>query len=301
MSAKILKGGPVAAAMNEQTAQRVRLLREKGIRPCLAVVRLGERGDDIAYEKGITKRCGDVGVELRCLVLDEYASQRELCEALQELNHDSSVHGILVFMPLPEHIDPSAVRNAISPEKDVDGISPGSNAAVFSGEGSGFAACTARAVTELLNFYAIDVDGKKDDEGKKGVDGKNVCVFGRSLVIGRPVSMLLMRENATVTMCHSHTKKAPELASRSDIIVAAVGSAAALGKEYFSPGQTVVDVGINFDENGKMCGDVDFSAAENIVEAITPVPGGVGSVTTAVLMRQTVEAAEKLCVDNGSI
>lgn len=289
MSAKILKGGPVAAAMNEQTAQRVRLLREKGIKPCLAVVRLGERGDDIAYEKGITKRCGDVGVELRRLVLDEYASQRELCEALQEQNHDSSVHGILVFMPLPEHIDPSAVRNAISPEKDVDGISPGSGASVFTGEGSGFAPCTARAVTELLNFYGIDVDGKK------------VCVLGRSLVIGRPVSMLLMRENATVTMCHSHTEKAFELAAQSDIIVAAVGSAAALGKEYFSPGQTVVDVGINFDENGKMCGDVDFSAAENIVEAITPVPGGVGSVTTAVLMRQTVEAAEKLCVDNGSI
>lgn len=289
MSAKILKGGPVAAAMNEQTAERVRLLCEKGIKPCLAVVRLGDRGDDIAYEKGITKRCGELGIELCRLVLDEQTGQKDLCTALHELSQDGSVHGILVFMPLPEHIDPCAVRAAISPEKDVDGISPGSGASVFTGEGSGFAPCTARAVTELLNFYGIDVDGKK------------VCVLGRSLVIGRPVSMLLLRENATVTMCHSHTEKAFELAARSDIIVAAVGRALALGREYFSPGQTVVDVGINFDKNGKICGDVDFCAAEDVVEAITPVPGGIGSITTAVLMRQTVEAAEKISVDNGQI
>lgn len=281
MSAKILKGAAVAAALNEGTAAMVRKLEDKGVKPCLAVVRVGERGDDIAYERGIIKRCDAVGVALRHVQLGEDASQEQLIEELCKLNSDTSVHGILVFMPLPKHMDEAAVRAAIAPEKDVDGVTEGSAAAVFTGRGAGFAPCTARAVIEMLKFYGVPMAGRR------------AAVFGRSLVIGRPVSMLLMREDATVTMCHSRTENAADIAKKVDIIIAAVGRAKAIGFGYFAPGQTVIDVGINFDDSGKMCGDADFAAAEAVVDAITPVPGGVGAVTTAVLVRHVVEAAEK--------
>ncbi len=284
MSALILKGGAVAAALNEKTTEMVRTLEEKGVKPCLALVRVGSRDDDIAYEKGIIKRCGAVGAALRHVLLDASASQEQLIEEICKLNSDGSVHGILVFMPLPKHIDEAPVRSAIAPEKDVDGVTAGSAAAVFTGRGAGFAPCTARAVIEILKHYGISVAGKR------------ACVFGRSLVIGRPVSMLLMREDATVTICHSRTENAAEMAEQADIIVAAVGRAKAIGGEYFAPGQTVIDVGINF-ADGKMCGDVDYEAAEAVVSALTPVPGGVGAVTTAVLLRHVVEAAEKFCSD----
>lgn len=280
MSAEILKGAAVAAALNEGTSGMVRALEERGIKPCLAVVRVGDRGDDIAYEKGIIKRCDAVGVALRHVLLDEAVGQGELIGEIEKLNADENVHGILVFMPLPRHIEEAAVRAAIAPEKDVDGVTEGSAAAVFTGRGRGFAPCTARAVIEILKFYNVPMVGKR------------ACVFGRSLVIGRPVSMLLMREDATVTICHSRTENAAEIARQADIIVAAVGRAKALGGEYFAPGQTVIDVGINF-ADGKMCGDVDFEAAEAVAAAVTPVPGGVGAVTTAILVRHVVEAAEK--------
>lgn len=289
MSAEILKGAPVAAALNEKTAEMVRSLEAKGIKPCLAVVRVGSRGDDLAYEKGISKRCEGVGVALRRVIMDESAEQGELINELCKLNADDSVHGILVFMPLPGHMDETAVRAAIAPEKDVDGVSALSAAAVFTGRGAGFAPCTARAVIEVLKHYGV------------AMAGKSAAVFGRSLVIGRPVSMLLMAENATVTMCHSRTENAAEAARQADIIVAAVGRAGAIGKEYFAPGQTLIDVGINFDDTGKMCGDADFDAACSTVAAATPVPGGVGSVTTAVLVRHVAEAAEKFFSDKRSI
>jgi len=281
MSAKILKGAAVASALNEKTAEMVCALREKGTNPCLAVVRLGERADDISYEKGIIKRCAAVGLEMKQVLLSIESSQRELISAIEALNKDGAVHGILVFMPLPKHIDEKAVREAISPCKDVDGVSSGSAAAVYSGAGYGFAPCTARAVIEILKYYDIPTASRR------------AAVFGRSMVIGRPVSMLLMAENATVTICHSKTEQPERIAREADIIVAAVGKANALGRDYFAPGQAVIDVGINFSAEGKMLGDVDFSAAETIVGAITPVPGGVGAVTTAVLVRHVVEAAEK--------
>ncbi len=281
MSAEILKGAPVAACLNEKTKEICSKLGENGINPCLAVVRLGERSDDIAYEKGILKRCDAVGVELRQILLPEDIGQSELVEAIAGLNEDAGVHGILVFMPLPGHIDERAVRESIAPEKDVDGVTMGSAAGVYSGSGVGFAPCTARAVIEILKYYGVDMTSRR------------AAVFGRSMVIGRPVSMLLMEENATVTICHSRSPEPEKIAREADIIVAAVGRAGALGKEYFRPGQTIIDVGINFNAEGKMCGDVDFSAAEPIVSAISPVPGGVGAVTTAVLVRHVAEAAEK--------
>ena len=246
------------------------------------MVRLGDRPDDIAYEKGIIKRCAGVGLELRQLLLPADCSEERLIAELKCLNGDSGVHGILLFMPLPGHISEKAVRAAIAPETDVDGVTELSAAGVYSGNGVGFAPCTARAVIEILKYYGIPMGGKR------------AVVFGRSLVIGKPVSMLLMAENATVTVCHSRSENADAIARDADILVAALGRAKALGGDDFRGGQTLIDVGINFDENGKMCGDIDFDAAEGIVSAITPVPGGVGAVTTAVLVRHCVEAAKKI-------
>lgn len=281
MSAVILKGAPVAAALNEKTSIMCDELKARGVAPCLALVRVGERSDDIAYEKGIIKRCDAVGIALKHIVLPETVDEKELINTLCKLNSDKTVHGILVFMPLPAHLNDSAVREAIAAEKDVDGVTAGSAAAVYSGNGAGFAPCTARAVIEMLKFYGIEMTSRR------------AAVFGRSMVIGRPVSMLLMRENATVTICHSKTAAPKEISKEADIVVAALGKAKAIGAGYFREGQTVIDVGINFDENGKMCGDVDFAVAEETVSAITPVPAGVGAVTTAVLVRHVAEAAEK--------
>ncbi len=281
MRAVIMKGAPVAAALCEKAKAKLETLAQGGVQPCLALVRLGERSDDLAYEKGIIKRCGAVGIELRQVIMPETVDESELINELCKLNEDKDVHGILCFMPLPGHINASAVRAAIAAEKDVDGVTEGSAAGVYSGSGRGFAPCTARAVMEMLHFYGVEPEGRR------------AAVFGRSEVIGRPAAMLLMGENATVTLCHSRTAEPEAIAREADIIVAAVGKAGALGAGYFRPGQTVIDVGINFDAEGKMCGDADFAVAESIVDAITPVPGGVGAVTTAVLALHTVEAAEK--------
>ena len=281
MSAIILKGAAVAAALNEKTIEKCSSLKAKGAEPCLAIIRLGQRGDDIAYEKGILKRCEALGVKSDRILLSEDISETELISEIRRLNADNAIHGILVFMPLPDHINDKAVREAIAPHKDVDGVTAASAASVYTGSGVGFCPCTADAVMEILKFYEVEMSGKK------------AAVFGRSLVIGKPVSMLLMEQNATVTICHSRSPEPETIARDADIIVAAVGKANALGKDYFREGQTVIDVGINFNSEGKMCGDVDFAAAEELVSAITPVPGGVGAVTTAVLLKHTVEAAEK--------
>ncbi|MBO5975836.1 MAG: bifunctional 5,10-methylene-tetrahydrofolate dehydrogenase/5,10-methylene-tetrahydrofolate cyclohydrolase [Oscillospiraceae bacterium] len=282
MSAEILKGAAVAAALNEGSKAFCLSLREKGICPCLAIVRVGERGDDIAYERGILKRCSALDVEAKQIILPENIAQDELVDLINGLNKDDGVHGILVFMPLPSHIDEAVVRESISPEKDIDGVTSGSAAFVYSGKGSGFAPCTAQAVIEILKYYNIKIASRR------------VAVFGRSMVIGKPVSMLLMGENATVTVCHSKTAEGAEIAKHADIIIAALGKAKALREDYFREGQCVIDVGINFDEDGKMCGDVDFVAAEALASYVTPVPGGVGAVTTAVLLRHTLESAEKM-------
>lgn len=282
MSAEILKGAAVASALNEKSKEICLSLKERGVNPCLAIVRVGERGDDIAYERGILKRCSALDVEVKQIILPVNISEIEIISRINELNGDDNVHGILVFMPLPSHIDENTVRETIAPEKDVDGVTSGSAAYVFCGKGIGFAPCTARAVIEILKYYNIPISSRR------------AAVFGRSMVIGKPVSMLLMAENATVTVCHSRTVNPEEISKQADIVVAALGKAKALGREYFREGQCVIDVGINFDEDVKMCGDVNFSSAEEIVSHITPVPGGVGAVTTAVLARHTLEAAEKM-------
>lgn len=279
MSATLLKGAPVAGAIKEKIRQDTTLLAQRGIKPTLAIVRVGEREDDLSYEKSILKICADVGVEAQAAALDIDIGQNGLSAEIERLNGDDSVHGILVFMPLPKGYDGEAVRKIISPEKDIDGMSEVSMSSVYSGNDNGFAPCTAQAVMEILKYYEISLSGKK------------ACVLGRSLVIGRPVSMLLLSKNATVTMCHSKTENIESIAKACDVLIAATGKAQGIGPEYFSPGQTVIDVGIHFGADGKMCGDVDFEAAKKIVSAITPVPGGVGSVTTAVLVGNVVKSA----------
>lgn len=282
MSAELMKGAPVAAALNEKTKELVSRLSQEGVAPCLAVLRVGENPDDVSYEKGIIKRCAGLGIDVRQVHLPESVDERTTIEALCKLGADSTVHGILVFLPLPEHIDPEKVKAAIAPEKDVDGVTDASAAAVFAGKKGAFAPCTAQAVMEMLDYYGVELRGRR------------AAVFGRSLVIGRPAAMLLTARDATVTICHSKTADPASVAREADVIVCAVGKAGAIGGEYFRQGQTVVDVGINFTAEGKMCGDADFAAAEELVSAVTPVPGGVGAVTTAVLASHVAQAAEKL-------
>ena len=280
--ALILKGAPVAEALTAAAAEKAAALREKGVAPTLAILRVGERPEDLSYERGAMKRCAAAGVEVRSVVLPPEATQAELMDALQALNEDSAVHGILMMRPLPAPLDNEAARRALLPAKDVDGVTDGSLAGVFTGSGEGFAPCTAQAAVELLKFYDVPLNGA------------HVVVAGRSLVVGRPAAMLLMAEGATVTICHSRTKDLAAQTRRGDIVVAAIGKMGSFGAEHFSPKTTVVDVGIHMDPaTGKLRGDVHFDEAEPAVAAITPVPGGLGAVTTAVLVRHVTEAAEK--------
>ena len=279
--AEILKGAPVANAITEQLIVRAGALKARGIEPTLAIVRVGERGDDLAYERGAVKRCEKVGITVRHYVLDAAASQAELLAVIDEINRDAAIHGCLMFRPLPKHIDERAVCEALDVNKDVDCMTSLSLSGVFTGSGVGFAPCTAQSVIELLEHYGIELAGKR------------AAVIGRSLVIGKPVSMLLQERNATVTMCHTKTVDMPKICREADVLVAAAGHAETVTPEFTNPGQVVVDVGINAAPDGKLVGDVDFDAVAPLVAAITPVPAGVGSVTTAVLCKHVIEAAEK--------
>ena len=277
----ILKGAPVVAAMNEANAARCAALREKGVVPTLAVVRVGAREDDLSYEKGVMARCAKVGVEVKQFLLPADAAQEELLGVIACINADPSIHGCLLFRPLPRQFDDRTVRAALAPEKDIDGITDGSLAGVFTNTALGYPPCTAQACLEILKFYGIPLSGRR------------AVVVGRSLVVGKPAAMMLDRENATVTLCNSRTRDLPEVCREADIVVVAMGKAGAVGAEHLREGQVVVDVGIHVHEEGKLCGDVRFGEAEPLVEAITPVPGGVGTVTTSVLVSHVVEAAEK--------
>lgn len=279
--ATILKGAPVVAAMNEANAARCTAMQEKGIVPTLAVVRVGARPDDLSYEKGVLTRCGKVGVAVKQFLLPEDAAQDALLEVIRQINTDPSIHGCLLFRPLPKQFDDRAVRAALAPEKDIDGITDGSLAGVFTNTAIGYPPCTAQACLEILKYYQVPLSGRR------------AVVVGRSLVVGKPAAMMLDRENATVTLCNSRTRNLPELCKQADIVVVAMGKMAAVGADCLRAGQTVVDVGIHVNEEGKLCGDVQFAAAEPVVDAITPVPGGVGTVTTSVLVGHVVQAACK--------
>ena len=280
--AQILRGAPVAAELTEELASRVEALREGGVMPTLAIVRVGERPDDLSYERGACKRAEKVGVAVKRFVLPEDCSQEELLTTIDAVNKDDSIHGCLMFRPLPPTLDEVAACAALDAAKDVDGITPGSLFGVFANQPVGFPPCTAEAVIEMLIRSGIELTGA------------NVTVVGRSLVIGKPVSMLLQARNATVAMCHTRTRDLAAACRAAEILVVAAGHARTIGADCVVPGQTVIDVGINWDDAaGKLVGDVDFDAVEPIVDAITPVPGGVGSVTTAMLMKHVIEAAER--------
>lgn len=277
----ILDGKLVAAALDEGSARLCEELKENGVQPRLAILRLGERPDDMSYERGASKRCAKVGVEVEHCVLPAEVTQEELLKEIDRLNRDESIHGVLMLRPFPPQIKDETVRAALDPEKDIDGVTDGSLAGVFTGTGRGFAPCTARACMEILDHYNIDVTGMR------------ATVVGRSLVVGRPAALLLTHKNATVTLCHTRTKDLPARCREAELLLVAAGKAGAVGADCAAPGQIVLDVGIHVGEDGKLRGDVDFAAFEPLARAITPVPGGVGAVTTSVLVRHVLEAARR--------
>ncbi len=278
--AELLKGKAVAEAIGLRSIEGVNQLKENGIRPTLALFRVGNKEDDVSYERGAMKRCAETGVEVIRYIFDEDVSEEEFYQSLEDANRNDAIHGILVFRPLPKRFNDEKLRNSIRPEKDVDGCSDLSLAGVFTDKDLGFAPCTAQSVIEMLDHYQI------------GLKGKKVAVIGRSLVIGKPVSMLLLKRNATVTICHSRSTDLAAIASRADILVCASGKAEMIDRSYTNPEQIIIDVGISWnDEKQKLCGDVLFDDVADHVSAISPVPGGIGSVTTAVLVSHVVEAA----------
>jgi methylenetetrahydrofolate dehydrogenase (NADP+)/methenyltetrahydrofolate cyclohydrolase len=278
--AQILKGKDVADAMMEGMKRDTEALKSRGIVPALGIIRLGEREDDISYERGAKKRCDAAGVEVKNYVLPADTSQEALIEVIRGVNEDPRIHGVLLFRPLPAHINDRIVRGALLPAKDIDGITDGSLAGVFTGTPQGFPPCTAEACLEILAHYGIDPGGKR------------VTVVGRSLVIGRPVAMMLMHKNGTVTICHTKTRDLPAAVREGDIVIVAAGKPESIGREHFREGQVVIDVGIHVKPEGGMCGDVKFAEVEDLVAAISPVPGGVGTVTTGVSVRHVIEAAK---------
>ena len=289
--AKLLLGKEVTDALNANLQTRTAALREKGIVPTLAIVRVGADPSDLSYEKGATKRAELVGVEVKKFELPADASKADVLAVIDQVNADDSIHGVLMFRPLPKHLkaDQNEICNRLDPRKDMDCMTHLSNAGVFEGLNNlGYAPCTPAACMEILDYYGIDCKGKK------------AVVIGRSLVVGKPAAMMLMGKNATVTVCHTKTVNTAEICRNADIIVSAAGVLGSLTKDFVRPGQVVIDVSMNWDPNkvtskgvGGMSGDAVFDEVEPIVDAITPVPGGVGSVTTSVLMKHVVEAAEK--------
>lgn len=279
--ARELRGKPVADSLTADAAARVEALKSQGTVPTLAILRVGERPDDLSYERAAENRCAACGIEVVKTVLGAQASQEEVFEAIEAVNGDSAIHGCLLFRPLPAPLDEEALCSALDPAKDVDGITAASLYGVFASRAVGFPPCTAEACLRLLDYYDVPLDGAR------------VVVIGRSLVIGRPVAALLTARDATVTLCHSHTKDLGSLCRQAEIVVAAAGRAGIFDGRCAAEGQVLVDVGMNWDEaQGVFCGDGAVAALE-IVEAFTPVPGGVGAVTTAVLATHVVEAAER--------
>ena len=279
--AQLLKGAPVAAAITENLIERAEALKAQDVTPKLQMLRIGERTDDVAYERAAQRRCASVGIETEITVLPADCAEADVIRELQRINLDDTIHGCLMFRPLPKHLNERAICEALSPAKDVDGMTFASLTTVFTRSGEGFAPCTAQSVVELLDYYGVEIDGAR------------TAVIGRSLVIGRPAAMMLLARNATLTMCHTHTKDLPAVCREAEILVVASGHAGAVAKDYVNQNQVIIDVGINAAPDGGVCGDVLFNDVEPLVRAISPVPSGVGAVTTAVLCKHVIEAAEK--------
>ena len=281
----LMKGADVAKTMKEDLTGEARRLKDRGILPSLTIIRVGARPDDLAYERGARKRMEMIGIECKVVELPETITQAEFEKTFFKINEDPKVHGILLFRPLPGHLDEGPVVSRINPLKDVDCMCPVNIAKVFSGDETGHAPCTPEAVMELLDYYKIDPRGKK------------VTVIGRSMVVGKPLSMLLLKRHATVTICHTRTKDLSATCREAEILVAAAGKARMVTADMIGDGAVVVDVGINVDAKGNLCGDVDFNAAEPVTSYISPVPRGVGSVTSSVLAKHVLNAAEYLSLE----
>ena len=288
--AKRLLGKEVNEALVASLQTRAAALKEKGVTPTLAILRLGENPSDLSYEKGATKRAEEIGVAIKNFILPEASTKEEVLAVIDQINADDAIHGCLMFRPLPKHLkaDQDEICNRLAPKKDVDSMTHMSNAGVFEGQDLGYAPCTPAACMEILDHYGIDCKGKK------------AVVIGRSLVVGKPAAMMLMQKNATITICHTRTVDPAAVCREADIISSAAGVLNSLTKDFVREGQIVIDVSMNWNPEkitskgkGGMCGDAIFDEVEPIVEAITPVPGGVGAVTTSVLMKHVVEAAEK--------
>ncbi len=290
--AKRLLGKEVNEAIVADLQARTAALQARGVVPTLGILRVGANPSDLSYEKGATTKAEQVGVAIKKFELPEDADKAQLLAAIDQLNADDSIHGVLMFRPLPKHLknDQNEICNRLDPKKDVDCMTHLSNAGVFEDRADlGYAPCTPAACMEILDHYGIDCTGK------------NAVVIGRSLVVGKPAAMMLMRKNATVTVCHTRTQNVAEICQKADIIISAAGVLKSLTKDYVRPGQIVIDVSMNWDAEkitskgvGGMSGDAVFDEVEPIVDAITPVPGGVGAVTTSVLMKHVVEAAERV-------
>lgn len=276
-----MKGMDVANAMKESLVARVEKLKEQGVTPCLAMVRVGNRPDDISYERGAKKRMESIGVSYRIVELPDDISQEMFEIEFRKVNENPEIHGILLFCPLPEHLNEEPVKRLLNPEKDMDGMTSENIAKIFAGDESGYAPCTAEAVMEMLDYYQIDLTGKK------------AIVVGRSMVVGRPLAMMLLKKNATVTICHTKTVELAKTCREAEVLVAAAGQARMITTDMVKEGAVIVDVGINVDEQGNLCGDVNFEQAESRASYISPVPKGVGSITTSVLAKHVIRAAEK--------
>ena len=279
--ARLLSGKAVADHINEDLVRRVNALKERGTVPCLCVIRIRENPGDLSYEKGILAICKKTGILCRPVHLDAGIPQEELISRIRELNGDDTVHGVLLLRPLPAGYEEAKVVNSLCPEKDVDGMTDLSMSGLLVRRKTGFAPCTAEAAMAFLDYYAV------------GCTGKRAVVIGRSLVFGKPAALLLTDRNATVTLCHTKTKDLPAVAREAEILMVATGHPNTVGADCVSPGQVVIDVGINMGKDHRLCGDVAFDEVEQIVDAITPVPGGVGAVTTSILARHVTEACEK--------
>ena len=280
--AELLKGTPVADAITAELTDRAAELRKNGIMPKVCTLRVGNDNSAIAYERNAIKRCSRIGIDTMQLYLPEDCSQTELEEKIDIINDDSSVHGCLMFRPLPGQIDEYSVCERLNPVKDIDCITSTSLNHIFTGFGAGYNPCTAQACIELLKYYGYNLVGKQ------------IVVIGRSMVIGKPVSLMLQSENATVTMCHTKTRDMASLCRNAEILIVAAGKPCFVDETYVNPNQIVIDVGINTDSDGRLCGDVCFDRVEPVVSAISPVPGGVGSVTTSILCKHIIESAEKI-------
>ena len=290
--AKRLLGKEVNEAIVANLLERTTALRAKGVVPTLGIIRVGANPSDLSYEKGATTKGEQVGVDVKKFELPEDATKEQVLAMIDQVNADDSIHGVLMFRPLPKHLknDQNVICNRLDPKKDVDCMTHLSNAGVFEDRKDlGYAPCTPAACMEILDHYGIDCKGK------------TAVVIGRSLVVGKPAAMMLMSKNATVTICHTKTVDTAAVCRNADIIISAAGVLKSLTKDYVRPGQVVIDVSMNWDAEkittrgkGGMSGDAIFDEVEPIVDAITPVPGGVGAVTTSVLMKHVVEAAEKV-------